>query len=619
MHHDAWLLLAVLAALPVMAAAQTAGPPKAQNILETLYKPHPRLMLHDDALAALRSRIDAGDDKAIVKCYRDLIRRADDHLRKPKLRYKKIGPRLLNVSRDCLHRTYVLGLAWRLTGKDKYAKAATENLLAACAFKDWNPSHFLDTAEMSHAVGVGYDWLHGYLDDKTRQAIREGLIRNGLEPGVKAYGGRKPMWWTRSPFNWNQVCNGGLICGALAIAETDPKYAERIVSAAVKSLPKALASYAPDGAWGEGPGYWGYATNYTVFAFAALDSALGSDFGLSEAKGLDKAGRFPVLLTGPTGQYLNFADVGERGMRRDLPVLFWLAKRYDDKLLAWAEHRMLRERTADPRHLIWYVPRPKTPPKAPPRMAFFDGSVQVAIARTGWDDGAGWVGIKAGYNRVNHGHLDLGNFELEAFGVRWARDLGKDDYNLPSYWDGGRDGGTRWTYYRLNSHSHNVCTLDGRNQNVAGKAKFLVHRGGEHEAVAVIDLTSAYTPKAKRAWRGMRLDFARGDLLIQDEFELAKPADVVWGMTTDAKITLRNPAAMLEQDGKRLYAAIVSPADASFEVASAEQKPPQEPNKGVRRLLIRLKQARGDVRIAVIFAGEVPNWAIEPKPLAQWR
>ena len=180
---------------------------------------------------------------------------------------------------------------------------------------------------MTHAVGVGYDWFFNHFDEPTRTKIREGLIRNGLKVAVAAYA--KPDWWVTTDFNWNQVCNGGLIIGALAVAESDPEYARTIIPAAVASMPKAIASYDPDGAWGEGPGYWGYATMYTVFALAAMDSALGTDFGLSKSKGLEQAGIFPLLTSGPTGYFFNFADDGQDSRRGITPCLFWLAKRYD--------------------------------------------------------------------------------------------------------------------------------------------------------------------------------------------------------------------------------------------------------------------------------------------------
>ena len=285
-------------------------------ILATLDKNHPRLMLKDKDLQNLKQQY--ATDKVLQKCIKDVLQDADYQLKKSPLKYEKIGPRLLHVSRDCLNRTYALGLAYRWTGEEKYAKKAVENLLAVCAFEDWNPSHFLDTAEMSHAVGVGYDWLYSYLDAQTREKIKAGLFKNGLEQGLIAY---EKQWWSKSEHNWNQVCNGGLVAGALAIAESDPKYAERIVAAAIESLPRALNSYNPDGAWGEGPGYWSYATHYTAYGLTALQTALGKDFGLLQIEGLAKAGYFPIYTAGPTELYLNLADCGDKSSRRPMSCI----------------------------------------------------------------------------------------------------------------------------------------------------------------------------------------------------------------------------------------------------------------------------------------------------------
>ncbi len=127
----------------------------SSGILKTLDKNHPRLMLKDKDLKRLKELY--AKDEVLQKCLRDVLKDADDCAEKRMLTYRKIGPRLLHISRECLHRIYALGLAYRWTGEQKYAEKAVENLLTVCAFKDWNPSHFLDTAEMSHAVGLGYD------------------------------------------------------------------------------------------------------------------------------------------------------------------------------------------------------------------------------------------------------------------------------------------------------------------------------------------------------------------------------------------------------------------------------------------------------------------------------
>jgi len=613
-------LILSLATSLVLSIGVTARPTVVEDdFLTSLDKGHPRLMLKDKDLMWLRAAM--VEDSALQKCWDDVQADAEACLKRPPLVYEKVGPRLLSVSRDCLRRMYSLALAYRWTGDERYAAKARANLLEVCAFPDWNPSHFLDTAEMSHAVGVGYDWLHTYLDPDTRATIVRALIEKGLEPGLKVY--ESNGWWTRSDHNWNQVCNGGMIVGALAIADIEPSYAERIVPAAIQSLPLALKTYAPDGAWGEGPGYWSYATHYTAYGLAALDTALGSTFGLLDVEGLSKAGDFPIYTTGPTGLNLNLADVGERSARRPMACMFWLARTFHNPLYAYAEHEEIARRPASAAHLVWYTARPRASAARRQLDRYFRGPVEVVTMRSAWDDrDALFVGIKAGYNQVNHGHLDLGNFELDALGVRWARDLGADNYNLPGYWE-SRPGGQRWSYYRLNSASHNICMLGGEDQDVLAKSIFTSTKMNETDPSAIINLTQAYARFAKSASRGVKMVAGRTAVLVQDEFAIEKPCDVVWGMTTDADIQIEDGSiARLKLDGKELVVRLLSPAKATFSVGSAEQKPPQRTNKGVKRLLARLADAQGDVRIAVLFApvraDQEQADRVEIKSLAQW-
>jgi len=66
---------------------------------------------------------------------------------------------------------------------------------------------------------------------------------------------------------------------------------------------------------------------------------------------------------------------------------------------------------------------------------------------------------------------------------------------------------------------------------------------------------------------------------------------------------------------------VQSPYHAPFSIESAEQEPPQRTNKGVKRLVIRLPKAEGNVRVAVLFS---PVWPGEwlsstgTRPLAEW-
>ncbi len=626
------LIVAVLCGTSV--AADKISPGRVLEILKKTDRSHPYLILTEARLKELAKFHKS--DKTLHGYVKDVVGRADNYLKKPMLKYEKRGPRLLHISRRCVNRIYALGLAYRITGDKKYAYKAIENMLAVCEFKDWNPSHFLDTAEMSHAVGVGYDWLYGLMDEKTREEIRNALIEKGLEAGWKVY--KSNGWWVRSRFNWNQVCNGGMIIGALALWRESPQAASKIIAAGVNSYPRALKSYAPDGAWGEGPGYWHYATSYTAYGLCALRTAMKTDFGLSKAPGLDEAGMFPIYLTGPDGLLFNYADAGSSAYRHVGPMscLFWLTRVYDEPTYAQFQHSLLKGRTASPEDVIWYVPEPKGNPLGKLAQAkYFRGSVEVATFQapmfrgSAWDKNAIYLAVKAGYNQVNHGHLDLGQFVFNAQGVRWAVDLGADNYNLPGYWD-SKEGGRRWDYYCLNSRSHNVPLIDGENQKAKGKSRIVKFSEKENFKGAIVDFTSAYSPHVKRAMRGAALVTERAGsssqrtvAIIQDEFIPDKPVQITWGMTTEAKIDLDEDTAILKRDNKVICARILSPAGAKFTTESAEQKPPQRTCEGFRRLLIELPKTKKSVRIVVVLEpawpfGRTPPPLPEVMPLAQW-
>ena len=207
----------------------------------------------------------------------------------------------------------MLGLVYRLTGDPRYADRLWQELDTVTQFKDWNPSHFLDTAEMTFAVSIGYDWLHDRWTESQRQQLAGAIRRLGLEQALTIY--RQQTGWSRATHNWNQVCNGGMAIGALAVADQKPALAREVVHAALTSLPRAMHEFGPDGGWGEGPGYWRYATEYNVYILAALETALGDDYGLSTISGFSQTGDFPFYFTGPTGETFNYADAhsGWRG------------------------------------------------------------------------------------------------------------------------------------------------------------------------------------------------------------------------------------------------------------------------------------------------------------------
>ena len=616
----------------VAAAAPTTTPascpcvtvPSEQAVLNTLKAGHPRLMLSDERLSQLKEMMK--HDEQLAAIAQRCIEEADKLLTAPRLEQTLHGPRMLHVTGECNRRAYVLGLAYRLTGKREYADNLRDIMLTVCDFTEWNIQLFLDVAEMSHGVGIGYDWIHDTLDEPTRLRIRQGLIKHGLDEGIDCYTPPKPgdtrwkqRFWVTCDHNWNTVCHGGMIIGALAIADTDPQYARQMVPKAVENLPNALTNYGPDGAWGEGVGYWTYATRYAVFAIDAMQTSLGTDFGLSQMPALDQAGFFPLYLSGPTGQAFNFADADSKVVLNTQPCLRWLAARYGHPEFVAFENSLKKEKKVNPAlDFIWYQPQTTAP--APPALdRLFRGHVPVAVMRSNWNSDGLFLAAKAGFNAINHSHLDIGSFVMDALGQRWVRDLGKDDYNLPGYWF-SKEGGQRWTYYRLNSLSHNVITIDGRSQLISGTSQVVSFQAGGDKPSFVIDMTNAYIgcPSAKR---GVAMVDNRRAVLVQDELEVIGTRDIAWGITTDATIAVDGTTATLELGGQKMVAKLLAPEGAIFLAESAHQEAPQKTNDGISRLMIRLNGVTGEHRIAVLFSPVWPEGQTQSAdvvPLENW-
>lgn len=575
--------------------------PTPEAILARVQPGHPRLLVHEEDWARLGKRV--RQDPTLRSWYVRLLDRGRDFLAQPPARYEiPDGLRLLRVSREVLDRVYTLALLYQLKGDPQFAERAARELEAAAAFPDWNPRHFLDTAEMSHAFAIGYDWLHRWASPERRAVWRRALVEKGLQPALSFYRGDRG--WVRARHNWNLVCNGGIGVGALAVADEEPALAGEVLAAALRSLPRALREYGPDGAWPEGPGYWRYATQYAVVLLAALESALGTDYGLSRIPGFAEAGWFPQYITGPLNRTFNYADGGDQAVRA--PELFWLARHFSRPVYV---HYQRRQGSGSPLDLLWFDPAQSAAADAAaaalPLHKSFRGT-EVVTLRSSWSDPrALFVGFKGGDNKANHSHLDLGTFVLDAVGQRWAVDLGADDYNLPGYF-----GSQRWTYYRLRAEGHNTLVVNpgsGPDQNPHAEARIVKFRAENQRALAVADLSAAWPGSVRTARRGVAL-LQNRQVLVQDELQTARPAEVWWFMHTPASIHLEGEGrrARLSAGAETLLVEILDPEGARFTVREAQPLPTsprpdrQNRNQRIRKLAVQLN-AVGNLRLAVRF------------------
>ena len=554
------LLFTCIAALLTL----SAGNALAQADLSRLAD-HPRLLLPKGAEKKLLKQINR--DAVWKEIHTATLGEADRIITLPVNERIKTGMRLLAVSRENLRRIFILSYAYRMTGQEKYLVRAEQEMLKAASFSDWNPSHFLDVGEMTMALGVGYDWLYPALSEASRRTIREAIVEKGFKPSYDtAYN-----WFVDAEHNWNQVCNGGLAFGAIAVAESEPEWAQKIIDRAIDKVRLPMRHYAPDGAYPEGPGYWGYGTLFTVLLIGGLESTFGTDYGLSQMPGFMQTGTYEMQMVSPLIKHFNYMDNSYEPESSSAP--FWFYSKTQDPSVLCQQVSILQRDTAKkylkdrvlPAMLIWGAGAPMEKAVAPQETFWAGrGNTPVCVMRSGWGDpNARFVGVKLGSPSINHGHMDVGSFVFEADGVRWAIDLGSEDYNTTEtrgvdLWNMAQQS-QRWDVFRYNNRSHNTLTFNDKLQRVNGSAQIIESDSATARRFVKTDLTPVYAGQVDKVERTISL-VDNDYLLIEDEIMAGKNyTRMRWTLMTRAtpKI-LSDNTVMLEQDGKRCLLKIES-------------------------------------------------------------
>jgi hypothetical protein len=533
--------------------------------------PHPRLLMFTSDEATIKNTINA--DKTWSGLQEAILTESDNIIALPPVERIQIGRRLLDKSREALRRLFFLSWSYRMTQQEKYFQRAEKEMLAIAAFSDWNPPHFLDVAEMTMAMSIGYDWLYNKLSPQSKSTIRDAILKKGIEPSLDS----KNNSWLRAETNWNQVCNAGMTYGALAIYEDQPVVARQVINRAIESVVTPMKEYAPDGAYPEGYGYWGYGTGFNVMFMSAIEKVFGKDFGLNQQPGFLSTAYYLENMTGPSGKPFNYSDAGNGGGLQ--PAMFWFAARQKNPSLLWVEKSRLMD--ANPRSyvdnrllpaiLLWSGGVSMNTITQPKSLTWTGkGKMPVALMRTSWNDPAAiFVGMKGGSAGVNHAHMDVGSFVMEADGVRWAMDFGMQDYeSLESKGIavfGRTQDAQRWSIFRYNNFTHNTITVNNQLQQVAGYAPIVSSTSGEKFMSAVTDLSEVYKGSLANIKRGVAI-VDKKYVLVQDEIETgASQSTVRWTMLTPADVKIvGNNTIELTKDGKKVLLNVQRPANVSL-------------------------------------------------------
>ncbi len=479
----------------------------------------------------------------------------------------------------------VLNLYWayEMTGEEAYARKAITCALTMAGWSNWQSDRFfLQTSFAMLTCSYVYDLFYDLLSEEQRHCLAENLVEKGLKPAREHLYGMGPSNWPLRSTNWNVVCNAGSIVAAIALCEDyacDLCY--DVIEKGLVSLEYAMLEFGPDGGWYEGVGYSGYTVNYHVLTLQALDTMFGSDFGLANTPGFLKNAYFPFYMTASEDKFNLHDDI--RGGKLISTASMWTAHYQKDAALQNMRLKQIakwNDGKATFLDLLWYTPQAeKVSEISLDSQYHFAG---IATSRSSWEEDAVWLGVHAGDNSVSHGQMDIGQFELEIHGIRFALDMGRDDYGLPDYF---YFGSKRENYYVCRAEGHNVYVINpdekpGQYYYAASDVETIEQT--KNGVIYRINMAPAYIGQLKQARRGYMLKEGRKYFVLQDEIVPRQKGDkYLWFWHTQADIIIHDKHHLtLERKGERLQLYIDANMDYQISAGLSEPLPTSPKGEG---------------------------------------
>lgn len=607
---------------------------------------HPRLTINSQKLQQIKSLYATGEDEYIASWGKSIINFADYVITQPVQPYVEPsddGGRLLVPAKTIKERIQKLALAYHLTGDDKYVSRAWLEIENACKFPNWHQQiHDLDSSTMASAIAYGYDWLYDKWDKETQLSLMENAIyQNQLNQAYECYHGSRPYGWAVQTNNWNACCNGYTALSAMAIYESNPPLCSDIISNAIKNSELALIDFYPDGAWKEGPGYWGGTVEPYAEMFSTIKNTFGTYYNLHNTACFDITADYMAAASGPVAVN-NFNDANMTA-GATVPAMFWFSNVYNKPELSGLRLEELDRAKVkfEVLDICWYDSELAQTDINLPLDSYFEGVELVSLRGSHTDPDTSYISFHSGNNieAWAHSHIDSGTFVLDMLGERFALDPGSHYYyvtghGLPSYSQPKAGVINRWSYYQHIPEGHNTLIINPDNtlgQNIVTRDKITSFDSDEDSAFAITELSSAYSGYAQRVRRGIMLSNNRKIVTVRDEIDLnSGDNEIYWFMHTSINNRIEyvdSNTVIMNQNGKKVKLEFVTNADSAliYETEPTQMKltpsPEQIPITSMKKLAIKLN-GKGSVYLQVNFIpmdGSSDELSVKNTSLDNWK
>ncbi|MGH9338017.1 MAG: heparinase II/III family protein, partial [Acidobacteriota bacterium] len=424
-----------------------------------------------------------------------------------------------------------LGLAYHVTGDERYARKLRQALLHYAGYQQWcSPgyntrtpswSSELATGAFCFGAAAGYDALHDSLPVNERKQIAGAIARLGILPTMNDWvlPERRIHALDSMGHNWWSVCVS--LAGVAAVAllgddERAPEWVERAAHGLElwfgyqgNVLQNKPANFDDAGAFYESVHYADYAVSEYLLFRLALSNVMPT-YLQPRIPALEGVGDFFTHTLYPaSGSFftVNFGDsrLSEQPARsmRLLP-----ANGLSNEATRWyLKHRDAG--SSDPFALLYPADVGSITSPALPTSIIYPATGW-AMLRSSWDDDATLLAVKSGVF-WNHAHADAGSFMLFHAGQPLLIDSGTCDYGRPEYRN-----------YYLQSRAHNVVLFNGQGQPDEDRLRGTKFSGQVHSLMDGLGVKYLYADATGPMARYLRRNYRHwlwleGAILIFDD------------------------------------------------------------------------------------------------------
>ena len=552
----------------VPASARDFVTPPSAEMLATVPKSHPRVLIAASELDAFRGRA-AGSAEAEV-----ILRRAKAALGKP-LRTEESGRARRTGSSQRQAKKFAtwaskglggkmsgavssLARAYLLTGDEQLGRDAVRYAVHVAGFDPdgVTSNRVSDFADGSclRAMALAYDSCFALLTDDEKSKLRDGIYARGHRMFHNWRNNLEAMVFNAHV--WQHILHqfaeaAFATVGEIPEADQWAAYVYELWQARVPLLGGA------DGGWANGNNYFG--TNYvTLIAIPTFFERLTGVSFFSHPWYRNTP--YYLLYTWPPGSLCDgFGDGGERrGMTPTSRIGFAdvLSREFQDPTAAWYADACLRaldKTIASDGSFAWRrlcAPADRKPPIAPEALelpqarAFRDIGVAAMHTDLANTPRNLMVAFRSSpYGSFNHMHADQNSFNILFAGKRLLHSTG---YYI-AYGDDHFKG-----WYK-HSRGHNTVLIDGKSQPFGAEAYGWIARflHGERISYCLGDASKAYGDAGLKRFRRHLVLLRPGTVVVYDDLEADRPAAWQW--------LLHSPEEMSVEPGKqRLCAAAES-------------------------------------------------------------